>query len=221
VAAIASIPATEVVHTIGFSVRHRPIRVHVIGDPSASRSILVVGCVHGDESAGEQVTRRLRSGTPPANTRWWIVHELNPDGCDPGTRSRQNAHGVDLNRNSPWHWRPIGRPGSTYYSGTGPLSEPESRAINRLIGRVRPAVSVWYHQHAALVDSSSGGSSTIERRYAKTVKLPLTDYGVFPGSITSWQDHRYPSDTAFCVELPAGALPAAAVRRHVKAVEGL
>jgi len=80
---------------------------------------------------------------------------------------------------------------------------------------------VWYHQHAALVDTSSGGDVAIERRYATTVKLPLREYGVFPGSITTWQDAAYPSDTAFCVELPAGTLSPAAVARHVKAIREL
>jgi murein peptide amidase A len=207
------------VRTIGHSVLHRPIRVRVVGDPDAARRILVVGCIHGNETAGQAITRRLRARKPLAGTSWWIVDEFNPDGCRVGTR--QNANGVDLNRNSPWHWRPLDKPGGTFYSGPGPLSEPESQAINRLVRRLRPSVSIWYHQHAALVDTSSGGDVGIERRYAITAHLPLRDYGVFPGSITTWQDSRYPQDTAFCVELPAGSLSTAAVARHVKAILAL
>jgi hypothetical protein len=210
-------PVTTAV--VGHSVLRRAILARIVGAPAARRRILVVGCVHGSERAGEAITRRLRSVTPPAGTALWIVDEFNPDGCRANTR--QNAHGVDLNRNSPWRWQPIEHRGGTYYSGTGPLSEPESRAIVRLIDGLRPAVSIWYHQHASLVDDSSGGSLAIERRYAHAVGLPLRHYGFFPGSITSWQDHAYPHDTAFVVELPPGNLTASAIARHVAAILAL
>jgi protein MpaA len=171
-----------------------------------------VGCVHGNEPAGEVITRRLRAVAPPRGAVWWLVDEFNPDGCRAHTR--QNADGVDLNRNSAWHWRPVDHPGGTYYSGTGPLSEPESKAIHSLVFRLRPAVSVWYHQHAALVDSSSGGDPVIERHYAEIVGLKLVNYGVFPGSITTWQDATFPHDTAFVVELPRGPLSMNSIARQ-------
>ena len=204
---------------VGHSVRGRAILARVVGPPAAPRRILVVGCVHGNERAGEAITRHLRSVTPPARTVLWLVDEFNPDGCQANTR--QNAHGVDLNRNLPWHWQPIEHRGGTYYSGTGPSSEPESRAIVRLIVGLHPSVSVWYHQHASLVDDSAGGSLTIERRYAQAVGLPLRNFGFFPGSITGWQDHTYPRDTAFVVELPPGRLTASAIARHVAAILAL
>jgi hypothetical protein len=213
------IPAHVRVVIIGRSVLGRPIVARVAGDATAPRRILIVGCVHGNEAAGEAITRRLRTVVPPKGTAWWLVDEFNPDGCR--SHIRQNADGVDLNRNSPWHWQHIDQPGGTHYSGTGPLSEPESKAINSFVSRMRPAVSIWYHQHAALVDSSSGGNPVIERRYAETVGLKLVSYGAFPGSITTWQDATFPHDTAFVVELPPGALPSESITRHVTAILGL
>jgi protein MpaA len=204
---------------VGYSVDHRPIRAFVVGEPTAARRILVVGCIHGTEPAGEAITRRLRSLAPPAGAVWWLVDQFNPDGCLAGTR--QNAHGVDLNRNAPWRWQHLEQPGGTFYSGPYPLSEPESRAINQLVKRLRPAVSIWYHQHATLVDSSSGGDPAIESRYAHTVGLPFRAYPFVPGSITSWQDATFPKDTAFVVELPAGALPPSSIARHVAAIVAL
>jgi protein MpaA len=204
---------------VGHSVERRPIRAFVVGNPAAPRRILVVGCIHGTEPAGEAITRRLRGLAPPAGAVWWLVDQFNPDGCLAGTR--QNAHGVDLNRNAPWRWQHLEQPGGTFYSGPYPLSEPESRAINQLAKRLRPAVSIWYHQHATMVDSSSGGDPAIESRYARTVGLPFRAYPFVPGSITSWQDATFPHDTAFVVELPAGALPQSSVARHVAAIVAL
>jgi len=90
-----------------------------------------------------------------------------------------------------------------------------------LIRNLHPAVSIWYHQHASLVDDSSGGSLAVEGHYAHVVGLPLRNYGLFPGSITSWQDVTYPRDTAFVVELPAGPLSASSIARHVAAILAL
>jgi len=145
----------------------------------------------------------------------WLVDEFNPDGCAAGTR--QNARRVDLNRNSPWHWRHLDRPGGTYYSGPRPVSEPETAAILRFVRRVQPTITVWYHQHARLVDAS-GGDARIERSYARAVGLPFRNFGRFPGSITSWQNATFPADTAFVVELPPGALSRRSVRRHAAGI---
>jgi len=203
---------------VGRSVRGREIRSIVVGDPSARRHILIVGCVHGDEPAGIAVTHSLRHASVPRGVALWLVDEANPDGCHAGTR--QNAHGVDLNRNSSWRWRGLGSRGAFDYSGPRALSEPESRAIRSLVRRLTPAVSIWYHQHAALVDDS-GGDRKIERRYARLVGLPFGHLGSFPGSITSWQNATFRAGTAFVVELPAGKLSQVAAQRHVRAVLAL
>jgi protein MpaA len=205
--------ASATVQTIGRSVRGRPIRARLVGDPAAATKVLVVGCIHGDETAGEAVTRRLRGLSPPTGVALWLVDEFNPDGCAADTR--QNAHGVDLNRNFPYRFRRL--PRGTYYSGPRALSEPEARAIHAFIQRQRPALSIWYHQHANLVDES-GGDPAVERRYARLVGMRFQRFDRPPGSITSWQNHTYPAATAFVVELPAGRLSASATARHARAV---
>lgn len=143
---------TRHITTIGYSADHRPIRLIVIGDPRARHPALVVGCVHGNETAGIAVARRLAAGPPPRGTALWIIPDLNPDGVAAGTR--QNAHGVDLNRNLPYRWRRHYAPGDPQYGGPGPLSEPESAPAHTLILRVVPRVSIWFHQPQALTDGS-------------------------------------------------------------------
>jgi protein MpaA len=204
---------------VGRSVDGRAILAVRIGPAGAARRLLIVACVHGDEPSGEAITHRLRFVRPPAHTAIWVIDRANPDGCAAGTR--KNAHGVDLNRNSPWHWAHINGAGGVFYSGPRAWSEPESRALDAFVKRVHPAITIWYHQHANLVDASVGGDVAIERDYARRVGLRLVHLGLYRGSFTGWQNTNLPGTTAFVVELPAGSLPAAAVARHVSAVVAL
>jgi protein MpaA len=142
------------------------------------------------------------------------VADLNPDGVI--TQTRANTHGVDLNRNFPDRWKPLGAAGSLHYAGTRPLSEPESRAAAALIRRLHPTLGIWYHQALDVVDSSQGNPS-LERRYAADTGMTLRPLPDYPGSATGYQDALF-GPTAFVVELPAGRLTAAQVRRHVHAV---
>src|SRR5438132_13084369 len=98
---VAAAPARTVL--LGRSWQGRPIRAVEVGDPSGIR-VLVVGCIHGNETGGIAIARALERRSP-RDLDLWIVPGLNPDGVAAGTR--QNAHGVDLNRNFPWHWRPL------------------------------------------------------------------------------------------------------------------
>jgi protein MpaA len=206
------------VFTIGYSVRHRSIEAVEIGDPRQPHRVLVVGCIHGNEPAGIAIARRLISLAHPPNTTLWVIPDLNPDGV--AAHTRQNADRVDLNRNFPWHWRPLDSPGGLQYSGPKPLSEPESQAAVRLILRVRPQITIWFHQSERLVDLS-GGDARVERRYAHLVGLPARELTRYPGSAASWSDERLPGTTAFVVELPPGRLQPTAVTRYADALLAL
>jgi protein MpaA len=184
---------------LGYSVRRRPIVAYELGDPSSRRKAVIVGCIHGDEAAGVAVVRALARRTPIRGVDLWLVPTINPDGQAVDTR--QNAHGVDLNRNFPWHWQPLGPRGTQQYAGPHPLSEPESRIARALIARLRPQVTIWFHQPLGVVDES-GGSLAVERRFARLARLPLRRLTRYPGSAASWQNHRIPHSTAFVVELP-------------------
>jgi protein MpaA len=181
-----------------------------VGQAGARRRELVVGCIHGDETAGIAIARRLER-TSPIGLDLWIVPVLNPDGA--AARTRGNGHGVDLNRNFPWHWK---RLHGLVYSGRRPLSEPESRIAVDLVRKLRPQVSIWFHQALDVVDAS-GGSRALERRFASGVGLPLERLAREPGSAVGWENHVLRGSTAFVVELPAGRLSGAAVGRFAQA----
>jgi protein MpaA len=206
---------------LGRSAEDRPVLLTRVGDRDAERRVLVVGAIHGNEPAGRAVVRALRRGPAPAGAELWLVDDLNPDGTAAGTR--QNGRGVDLNRNFPHRWRAQGRPFDSFYSGTGPLSEPESRLAARLIRRLRPDVTIWYHQALSLVDVSSGADARVARRYARLAGLPAKPVGLgfLPGIATRWQNRTQPGTSAFVVELPGGPLSRAAARRHARAVRAV
>jgi hypothetical protein len=190
--------------------------IRAVQQGSGPTRVLVIGSIHGSETAGHAVVRRLRTAAPPAGIRLWTMRTVNPDGVAAGTR--QNARGVDLNRNFPYRWRRGGRPFGTYYPGRRPLSEPESRAVRRLVRRIHPDVTIWYHQALRLVDAGSGADRSLVSAYAQRAGLPVGRIGFLPGVATRWQNRAFPGTSAFVVELPAGRLSAAAVKRHAAAV---
>src|SRR6478609_4068879 len=184
---------------VGHSVLSRPIQVvHV---PGPGTRILVVGAIHGNETAGIAVVRALQRSHSGADL--WLVPDLNPDGVARGTR--QNAHGVDLNRNFPAMWLRIGRRGSPQWSGPRPLSEPESRAARNLILRLRPRLTLWFHQPQALV-RAWGSSRAAGRRFARLARMRFRPLPWPNGSAPNWQNHLDPRSPSFVVELPAGPL---------------
>ena len=180
--------------------------------------MLVVGSIHGDETEGHRVVGRLRRRIDQRlnDVALWTIETVNPDGV--AAASRGNAHGVDLNRNFGWNWRPI-PPSSGYYSGPGPVSEPETRALRRFLRRLRPEITIYYHQPFAntLIPCDRRGRR-VALRYARLSGLPPDDcFPSPPGSATGYQGHRL-KQRAFVVEFGADALSGAEVRRHASAV---
>ena len=203
-------PASTGVVLLGHSSQGRSIRAVEVGDPSGT-PVLVVGCIHGDEPGGIAIARALER-LSPHGLDLWIVPVLNPDGLAAGTRG--NAHGVDLNRNFPARWR---RLGGGYNSGPRPLSERETRIARSLILRVRPRVTIWFHQPLNMV-WASGGNRRIERVFALASGLPYRRRPQLPGSAITWQNAVLPGTTAFAAELPPGKPTPAAVARYARAV---
>ena len=203
--------------TIGRSVRGRAIRAVELRASGARRTVLVVGCIHGTEPEGMRVVALLRRRTIPG-VDLWLVPVINPDGLAAGTRG--NADGVDLNRNFPAMWKRIANPGSPQWSGPRPLSEPEARAGRSLILRIRPALTIWFHQPQSVV-RAWGPSIPAARRLARLAAFPFRALPWPNGSAPNWQNHRFPGDPSFVVELPPGRLDSASALRWARAVRAL
>jgi N-acetylmuramoyl-L-alanine amidase len=211
----AAAPSQAATQTIGHSVEGRAIQVTRVGSAKARVKLLVVGQVHGDEPGGREVVARLRHAHPPRGVALYLVPDLNPDGTH--AHRRQNAHGVDLNRNFPYRWQAA--PAGEHYPGPSALSEPESRAAAALIQRIKPRATVWYHQALKIVvKGQAGGDPALERLYSRRSglrRLGLTNYR---GTAISWQNHSFKRDSAFVVELPGGRLGAKLAARNAGAL---
>jgi murein peptide amidase A len=200
----ASAGDTTVVTTrevLGTSVDGRPIvAVHRVrattaaldpADPAAAgiRRVLVIGNIHGDEQAGLRVVRRLLAREHlPAELDLWLIRTVNPDGT--AADRRTNAHGVDLNRNFRYLWHSSPR-GATW-SGKAPLSEPESVVLRDLIRRLRPDLTVIFHQPLFGVGATDKGMPTV-RALARGMRLPVDEFhctGVCYGTFSGWVNHR-------------------------------
>jgi protein MpaA len=144
---------------------------------------------------------------------------MNPDGQV--AQDRHNANEVDLNRNFPYNWGPIGVPGDPQYAGTGPASEPETQAMVNLIGQLQPDTVIWYHQDLFVIAPSSGRDGAVRARYAELTGLPLGQItgGTYTGVAATWaRQELAPHDgIAFIVELGPTLSPAEAAT-HADAV---
>jgi protein MpaA len=216
--AVATVAAvTDKRSTFGRSVHHRALRVTRRGAADEVIDVLVVGVIHGNERAGLQIVRRLEQVEVPQDIRLWIVPSINPDGARANTR--QNARGVDLNRNFPHRWQHSGNRWNTYYPGPRVRSEPETRATINLIGNIKPDLTIWYHQHMNIVVRPSGSKRRrVARRYATVSHMTVKGLAALRGTAVGWQNATHSDSTAMVIELPAGSLTSRAVTRHVRAV---
>jgi murein peptide amidase A len=202
---------------IGRSVDGRPITAVERGTPGGT-VVLVIGVIHGDETAGVKIVERLATAALPPGIDLWLVESMNPDGQAAGRRT--NANLVDLNRNFPYAWAPLGVPGDSQYGGRGPASEPETQAIVDLITAIQPDIGIWYHQDLfRIAPGQPGRDADVRARYAELTGLPLLSItgGTYTGVAATWQRNTVPDGVAFIVEL-GPRLSAAEARVHAAAV---
>ena len=202
-------PAVVEVRTIGHTVQGRPILAWRLGQPTSSRKVVVLAAMHGNETGPSRILANLRDGRRITGADLWVVPQYNPDGIARGTR--QNARGVDLNRNYPRSWR---RTGGNYSSGTAPASEPETRAVMAFLRTVRPSYVVSFHQPLTGVGRAGAKGRPLVRRLHRGLGLPVRSFnctGVCRGTMTEWFNASFPG-VAVTVEYGAALSRSQAAR---------
>eukprot|EP01043_Picozoa_sp_COSAG02_P064352 COSAG02_NODE_9381_length_2236_cov_2.464202_2_plen_300_part_00 len=168
------------------SIEGRPIRSQVFGSGDGP-AILILGGIHGNEPAGKTLCEALwdhlaqRSLGDMDGNNVVVAPEVNPDGLARNTR--ENARGIDLNRN----FETTNRESARAYGSAG-LSEPESRFVAHLIAYFSPAAIVSVHQPLACVDYD-GPAEMLAATMSRACCLPvekLANSKPYPGSLGTY-----------------------------------
>lgn len=176
--------------SIGRTVQGRNIVAWRLGDPTSKRKVVVLAAMHGDEPGPARILYNLRDGSSIRGADIWVVPTYNRDGVV--HHRRQNAHGVDLNRNFPTSWK---RQYGAHDSGSGPASEPETRAVMAFLETIRPAYVISFHQPLKGVGRAGAKGAAFVRRLHRGLHLPVRSFncdGVCHGTMTEWFNARFP-----------------------------
>ena len=166
---------------------------------------LVWAAIHGEEAVTLQVAQQLLRTVHADDACAVVVPVLNPDGVLLGTR--QNARGVDLNRNfpiaswqaasSPTFWptsivRTDERRTQLSSPGSEPGSEPETQAIMALVERLQPEYVIDLHTPLECVLAMRENAVGMAEHLAEPAALPVLREldNPTPGDSASWCETR-------------------------------
>ena len=155
--------------------------------------ILLVGGTHGDELSSISIVFKWMNILQKHHSgkfHWRITPLLNPDGALIRKHTRQNANGVDLNRNFDTpdapenaaleHWKIKTKSSKRRYPGATPLSEPETQWLYNEIVAFKPDVIIAIHAPYSLIDYDAPNRKNAPRRIGYLHKNLM---GTYPGSL--------------------------------------
>ena len=217
---------------IGYSVARRPLQVYKFGQ--GERQVMIAAGIHGGYewntiALADELILYVNEHPEiiPSDVTLYILRNINPDGDARAhtIEGRVNNHGVDLNRNFPENWQAEwDRDGCWDYTettgGSGPGSEPETKAVMNFLKSHRVEALISYH--SAALGIFPGGepwdeeSIELAKALAKVTFYPhppidtgctytgtLADYAVSLGATAVDMELRNHRDTDFSLNLKA------------------
>jgi protein MpaA len=217
---------------IGYSVSGRPLEVYKFGQ--GEWQVMIAAGIHGGYEwntitlADELIIYvNEHPDIIPSDVTLFILRNINPDGAarSHAIDGRVNDHNVDLNRNFPENWQAEwDRDGCWDYApttgGSGPGSEPETRAVMNFLSSQHVRALISYH--SAALGVFPGGepwekdSIEFAKALSKVTRYPyppidtgcyytgtLADYAVSLGATAVDMELRNHRDTDFSQNLKA------------------
>ncbi|UQB42728.1 succinylglutamate desuccinylase/aspartoacylase family protein [Thiomicrospira microaerophila] len=202
------------------SVEARPLLHREFLPPKNQRPkarVLAIGGVHGDEYSAISISylwmKAMQAYPENLEHHWLFLPLANPDGLFKQPRAtRENANGVDLNRNFPtpdWneaahkYWVKHARSNPRRFPGTEAASEPETQWQVSIIKAFQPDAIISIHAPYGLLDYDGPDFA----RPDKMGHLELRQLGTFPGSLGRYAG-EYLDIPVLTIELEsAGRLP--------------
>ena len=171
----------------GSSAQGRPLEAFAFG---RAPWILVLGAVHGDEIEGLWVVDALRDEWYKSfsftNVGVVLWNQVNPDGV--AAAQRWNGNRVDLNRNLPTQDWTAEMTNPRYPPGASAASEPENKALVRLIDEKKPIAIFTLHSFKNYQVNANGPARAWAEHVASFCDYPVTeDIGYpTPGSLGTY-----------------------------------
>ncbi|MBR1943350.1 DUF2817 domain-containing protein [bacterium] len=146
------------------------------------KPILVIGVFHGDEPQGNFLINEYLKVNQ--NSEMLFIPCLNPDGMK--LNQRQNANGIDLNRNFPTkNWEKV--EDKTFYGGEMPNSEFETQFMVEVIEEYKPKFILSLHAPFCTVNFD-GDALEYAEKISEIIDYPVqADMGYpTPGSFGTY-----------------------------------
>lgn len=196
---------------IGRSVRGRPIVATIL--KGGEKRVIVLGGIHGDEQSSAVLAKALavtlQRDPLESSPTIIIVPDVNPDGLMAMTRV--NSAGVDINRNFPSSSWQAEYPDERHYPGKEPASEPETRAVIKLLKLYPPDLLITLHAALGCMNWDGTGAE-VAALMARVNGYDLCPYLGYetPGSLGTYagEDMKIPTVTIELRDVGAGELVA-------------
>lgn len=149
------------------------------------KSVLIIGVFHGEEPQGEYlINEYLKTDLSDIKNKLYFVPCLNPDGKS--KNQRQNANGIDLNRNFPTkNWRITSR--KEYFGGNKPASEIETKFMIDILENYKFDAILSIHAPFEIVNYDGNAKDFAEKISQLTGYPVQSDIGYpTPGSFGNY-----------------------------------